>query len=107
MNTTSNKNFQENTTPIGSKYPGLLGNKANAPSNITTAYGNEELAAIEALLRSAEIPYRLCDRGAGGIVRVISGYTMYGTDVFVRAEDVETARELLTPVDAAEAEEEA
>ena len=74
---------------------------------LTTAYGNEELAAIEALLRSAEIPYRLCDRGAGGIVRVISGYTMYGTDVFVRAEDVETARELLIPVDAAEAEEEA
>ena len=66
---------------------------------LTTTYGNEELAAIEALLRSAEIPYRLCDRGAGGIVRVISGYTMYGTDVFVRPDDLETAKELLTPVD--------
>jgi len=71
---------------------------------LTTAYGNEELAAIEALLRSAKIPYRLCDRGAGGVVRVISGYTMYGTDVFVREEDLETAKELLTPVDADEAE---
>ena len=71
---------------------------------LTTAYGNEELAAIEALLRSADIPYRLCDRGAGGIVRVISGYTMYGTDVFVRPDDMETAKELLTPVDADEAE---
>lgn len=69
---------------------------------LTTAYGNEELAAIEALLRSAEIPYRLCDRGAGGIVRVISGYTMYGTDVFVRPDDMETAKELLAPVDADE-----
>ena len=66
---------------------------------LTTAHGNEELAAIEALLRSAEIPYRLTDRGAGGVVRVISGYTMYGTDVFVREEDLETAQELLTPVD--------
>jgi hypothetical protein len=66
---------------------------------LATAYGNEELAAIEALLRSAEIPYRLCDRGAGGVVRVISGYTMYGTDVFVREEDLETAKELLTPVE--------
>ena len=73
---------------------------------LTTAYGNEELAAIEALLRSAEIPYRLCDRGAGGIVRVISGYTMYGTDVFVREEDAQTARELLTPVDEQEDAEE-
>ncbi len=66
---------------------------------LITVHGNEELAAVEALLRSAEIPYRLMDRGAGGVVRVISGYTMYGTDVFVRPEDIETARELLTPVD--------
>ena len=73
---------------------------------LTTTYGNEELAAIEALLRSAEIPYRLCDRGAGGIVRVISGYTMYGTDVFVREEDAQTAQELLTPVDEQEDAEE-
>ena len=71
---------------------------------LATAYGNEELAAMEALLRSAEIPYRLCDRGAGGVVRVISGYNMYGTDVFVREEDLETALELLAPVDTDEAE---
>ena len=73
---------------------------------LTTAYSNEELTAIEALLRSADIPYRLCERGAGGVVRVIAGYNMYGTDVFVRAEDVETARELLTPVEDAEQDEE-
>lgn len=66
---------------------------------LITVHGNEELAAVEAMLRSAEIPYRLMDRGAGGVVRVISGYTMYGTDVFVRPEDVETARELLKPVE--------
>ncbi|MBE6620132.1 MAG: DUF2007 domain-containing protein [Ruminococcaceae bacterium] len=66
---------------------------------LTTAYSNEELAAIEALLRGAEIPYRLCERGAGGVVRVIAGYNMYGTDVYVKADDAETARELLTPVE--------
>ena len=66
---------------------------------LITVHGNEELAAVEAMLRSAEIPYRLMDRGAGGVVRVISGYTMYGTDVFVRSKDVETARELLKPVE--------
>ena len=66
---------------------------------LTTVHGNEELAAVESLLRSADIPYRTMDRGAGGVVRVISGYTMYGTDIFVRPEDIETARELLTPVD--------
>ena len=66
---------------------------------LITVHGNEELAAVEALLRSADIPYRLLDRGAGGVVRVISGYTMYGTDIFVRPQDAETARELLTPVE--------
>lgn len=66
---------------------------------LTTAHSNEELAAIEAILRSADIPYRLIDRGAGGVVRVISGYNMYGTDVFIREQDLETAQELLTPVD--------
>ena len=71
---------------------------------LTTAYSNEELSAIEALLRGAEIPYRLCERGAGGVVRVIAGYNMYGTDVYVKADDVETARELLTPVEAIEGE---
>ncbi|MBR2621540.1 MAG: DUF2007 domain-containing protein [Clostridia bacterium] len=73
---------------------------------LTTAYGNEELAAIEALLRSADIPYRLSDRGAGGVVRVISGYTMYGTDVYVREQDVQTAQELLSPIDGPESEDE-
>lgn len=72
---------------------------------LTTAYSNEELSAIEALLRGAEIPYRLCERGAGGVVRVIAGYNMYGTDVFVRADDLETARELLTPVEESDEQE--
>ena len=68
-------------------------------AHLITVSGNEELAAVEALLRGADIAYRLCDRGAGGVVRVISGYTLYGTDVFVRPDDLETAKELLTPVD--------
>ena len=82
---------------FGFDRPAQPNNAAN--ELLITVHGNEELAAVEALLRSAEIPYRLMDRGAGGVVRVISGYTMYGTDVFVRPEDIETARELLTPVE--------
>ena len=73
-------------------------------AHLITVSGNEELAAVEAMLRSAEIAYRICDRGAGSVVRVISGYTLYGTDVFVRPEDVEDAKALLAPVDAAEDE---
>jgi hypothetical protein len=36
--------------------------------------------------------------------RMLAGFTMYGTDVYVRPEDLEAARELLSP---AEAEQEA
>jgi hypothetical protein len=67
---------------------------------LTTAHGNEELAAIVALLRAADIPFRTAEQGAGDVVRVIAGYNMYGTAIYVHEEHLETARELLTPVDA-------
>lgn len=73
---------------------------------LMTAYGNEEIAAAEALLRGADIPYRLSDRGAGGVVRTVMGYTMYGTDIFVRPDDLDTAKELLAPVPVDEVESE-
>lgn len=66
---------------------------------LTTVHGNEELAAIEALLRAAELPYRTMEQGAGDVMRVIAGYNMYGTGIYVRAEDLETAKELIAPVD--------
>ena len=71
---------------------------------VTTVHGNAELAVAESLLRDAEIPYRLVDRDAGGVTRLVAGYTMYGTDVLVRPEDVETAKALLSPVRDAQTE---
>ncbi len=64
---------------------------------VMTVHGNVELAVAESLLRDAEMPYRLVDRDAGGVTRMVAGYTMYGTDILVRPEDVKTARELLAP----------
>ena len=74
--------------PVEDKASGVL---------LTTAHGNEELAAIVALLRAAELPYRIEEQGAGEVVRVIAGYNMYGTNIYVRAEDLETAQELIAP----------
>lgn len=82
--------------PVEDKASGVL---------LITVHGNEELSAVEALLRAAELPYRKAEEGAGDIVRVIAGYNMYGTSIYVRAEDLETARELIAPVDAATLEE--
>ena len=64
-------------------------------AHLTTVYGNGDMAVLESLLRSESIPYRSCERGAGGVVRVVAGYNMYGTDVFVHPGDLERARELI------------
>lgn len=90
----------------------LLGLEKPAPASedavgyVMTVHGNVELAVAESLLRDAELPYRLVDRDAGGLTRTVAGYPMYGTDILVRPEDVEAARELLASVEAQQEQEE-
>ena len=90
----------------------LLGLEKPAPSGedavgyVMTVHSHAELAVAESLLRDAGLPYRLVDRDAGGLTRTVAGYPMYGTDILVRPEDVEVARELLAPVNAQEEQEE-
>lgn len=66
---------------------------------LVTVNTREELIALESLLRNAEIPYECRARGAGGPLNVIAGYSIYSTDVFVRADMLETAKELIRPID--------
>lgn len=69
---------------------------------VATVYSPEELAIIKTVLDAAEIPFLAKERGAGGIVKVVMGYSLYGTDIFVREEDAEVAIALLTPADGEE-----
>lgn len=71
-------------------------------SLLTTVYDNASLVLTVGILRDAGIPFLLKDRGAGGAMRVIAGYNMFGTDIFVREEDLDTAAALITPPDAEE-----
>ncbi len=64
---------------------------------LTTVYDNVELAIIRSILEGAEIPYLIKERGAGSSVKIIMGYSMCGTDIFVRKEDLDTAAELIAP----------
>ena len=66
---------------------------------LTTVYDNTLLPVIESILRDAEIPYLLKERGSGGVMKVVMGFSMMGTDVFVKREDLETATVLITPPD--------
>lgn len=62
---------------------------------LTTVYDFGMRAVVESLLREAEIPYIVKERG--GSVPVITGSSVFGTDFFVKNTDLETAAELIAP----------
>ncbi len=64
-------------------------------AHLTTAHDNVELSILRSILEGEEIPYRVRERGSGGVVKVIAGYSMYGSDIFVPAALLEKATELL------------
>ncbi len=79
-----------------------LDNPAHADEGLVlvgTYFDNATLSVALSILTEANIPYLQKERGAGGAVRILAGYNMFGTDVFVREEDAETALDLLTPED--------
>ena len=73
---------------------------------LTTVYDRAQLMIVESILKDAEIPYLAKERGSGTMVKVIAGYSMFGTDIFVPSTALETAIELITPPDAEEIAEE-
>lgn len=50
---------------------------------LTTVHNEVELAILRSLLDAEEIPYVVRERGSGSVVKVVMGYSMYGSDVFV------------------------
>ena len=56
------------------------------------------VAIAEELLGDAGIPYLKRERGSGTAVRIIAGFQPFGTDLFVRPEDLEKATETLLPL---------
>ena len=64
---------------------------------LTTVYDAPSQAIVEGILRDAEIPYLAKSRGSGTAVKVITGFSMFGTDIFVLREHLEAALELITP----------
>ena len=72
---------------------------------LTTAYDPTYLAIVKSILDDAKIPYLQKDRGSGAAVRVIMGYSLFGTDIFVPKDLLETACALIAPPENEEAEE--
>ena len=64
---------------------------------LTTVYEPSLLMVLESILRDAEIPYLKKERGSGSSMKVIAGFSVFGTDLFVLREHLETARALIAP----------
>ncbi len=75
-------------------------------AHLTTVHDNAELSIVRSILDAEQIPYRVRERGSGGMVKVIAGYSMYGTDIFVPKEAENDAKELLEAYRSAEPVEE-
>lgn len=73
----------------------LFGKGEDGARLLTTANGKVELMMLEGLLKDNEIPYLLKDHEAGNYMRIVGGFSIYGTDIRVRDEDYERAKELL------------
>ena len=71
---------------------------------VRTVYDNVQLAMVESVLIGEKIPYLLKERGAGSSVKIITGFSLYGTDIFVDKKDEERAREVLNALLDADAE---
>lgn len=64
-------------------------------AHLTTVHNEVELAIVRSILEGENIPYQVRERGSGSLVKVIAGYSMFGTDIFVPVALEEQAKELL------------
>lgn len=62
---------------------------------LTTVHDNVELSIVRSILDGEGIPYRVRERGSGAMVKVIAGYSMYGSDIYVPTAVLPQAQELL------------
>ncbi len=63
-------------------------------AHLTTAYDPVELSIIRSILDGEGIPYMIRERGSGALVKVVAGYSVFGSDVFVPKEMEEKAKEV-------------
>jgi len=62
---------------------------------LRTFHDDVSVTMAEEVLRDEEIPFVKKDRGSGSAVRLITGYSMYGTDLLVAPADLEKATSLM------------
>ena len=54
-----------------------------------------QLGLVCGVLKENGLPFLLKDRGTGGYLRVVSGISVFGTEILVNKDDLEKAKELM------------
>lgn len=62
---------------------------------LTTVHDVAMLGLVRGLLEDADIPYLVHERATGSAMRIMTGFSLFGTDIFVPASALETARGLI------------
>lgn len=62
---------------------------------LTTVYDVAMLGMVRGLLEDAEIPYLVHERATGSAMRIMTGFSLCGTDIFVPKAAEDTARDLI------------
>jgi hypothetical protein len=50
---------------------------------------------VESVLKDNDIPFFSKERGSGSAVKIITGFSLFGTDIFVLKRDFDRAKELM------------
>lgn len=63
---------------------------------LTTVYDLAALGMVRGLLEDADIPYLVRERGTGSAMRLITGFSLYGSDIFVPTNALGEAEALIS-----------
>ena len=78
--------------------------KSNPPMKdlelLVTVNDRIDQSIVESVLTDNEVPFISKERGSGAAVKVITGFSLFGTDIFVLKTDLERAAELLEQLSA-------
>ncbi len=65
---------------------------------LVTVYSQPELLIVQSILSDAEIPFLIKERGTGSSMKIITGFSVFGTDIYVLRDQLELATELLSAI---------
>ena len=71
-------------------------------SHLITVYDVAVLGIVRGMLEDEHIPYLVRERGSGSAMRILTGFSMFGTDVYVPTASLELAKALVAGLEDAE-----